>query len=94
MALDVNPRENLDLHRELISLKSSEKRKTIVKCLIALALIVMAIFAIALLKNLFVAAAIGVIVIATLSIYNYLDSYRDSRAIFLRSAGAMLQTVK
>lgn len=85
------PNENLDARQQIIDYTRALKKEMILKSLLALIAIVVGVAAIIFLNGNYVAVGIGIILIASLAIYQYSKHYHQSRNIFMRAANAIPQ---
>lgn len=86
------PSENLEAHKQLIDFTKKLKKETIIKSLVALAAIVAGAAAIIFLNASYAAIGVGIILMASLAIYQYSKHYHQSKQIFMRAAGAISQS--
>lgn len=78
----------------MVDLKHKSMKKTILKSLAALVLLVAGVAAIVFMNSSFLPYGIGLILISSVAIYQYLNHHQNASTIFSRAASASLNPSK
>lgn len=94
MGIESISNESLDYHQHLVGIKRKIRTEAVAKSMFATAILVAGVAAILFLNGHFLAIGIGIILISSLAIYQYLSYYSNSKNIFSRASSEITQIMK